>query len=90
MHKWIPRIRKIEKLVNTKLQIKFSEVKVKLKLFDPVSPTQHLSFFHDTGSVVISEGFKLPSISGMYGAGIYVATDSSKSQQYSDRAVTSV
>ena len=82
-HNWSPTITKIEKLLNTELQVKFTEVK--LKLFDPVSSTQHL--FHGTGSVameaIINKGFKLPATPGWYGAGIYLATDSSKSQCYS-------
>ena len=83
MHNWKPTVTKIEKLVNTELQIKFTEVK--LKLFDPASPPQYL--FHGTSSkamvAILNNGFKLPERAGMYGAGIYVATDSSKSQRYS-------
>ena len=78
VHNWWPRITKIEKVTNPKVNIKYEETRLKLK-----GDYEDLKF-HGTGEdgvKGISESrFRMGS-SGMYGAGIYFATDSSKSSQ---------
>ncbi|XP_046849228.1 NFX1-type zinc finger-containing protein 1-like [Xenia sp. Carnegie-2017] len=85
-HKWFPRITKIEKVTNLDLEKKFEIAKS--KAFREYIDTK----FHGTSYTalrnIIREGFKMPparpeplSKRGMFGQGIYFATDSSKSAQ---------
>ena len=80
-HSWFPRVTRIEKLVNLKLEIGWLEAKA--QVFDP---TRCDLKFHGTTTAacndIIRSGFRLPASSGqMFGAGIYFASDSSKSAQ---------
>ena len=82
VHKWFPKINKIEKVTNTELKKKW--LNAKKNLFDP-EQSSHLKF-HGTGDESImgitEEGFRLPkSGNPMYGLGVYFASDSSKSAQ---------
>ena len=85
MHNWFPTVVKIEEIANPELLLKFE--KAKLKSFG-----QHTDLkFHGTGEAgnenIPKNGFRLPGPpppgkqGGMYGQGIYFATDSSKSAQ---------
>ena len=78
-HHWFPRVTKIEKIKNSKLSAKFHESVA--KMFDPSYIDQK---FHGTSKDavenIIETGFR-PSSEGMYGPGVYLATDSSKSAQ---------
>jgi len=85
MHNWVPAITKIEEITNPQLLLKFEQAK--LKCF-----SHHIdSKFHGTGKEgnenIPKDGFRLPgppphgTRGGMYGQGIYFATDSSKSAQ---------
>ena len=79
MHNWLPTVFKIEKVTNWKVEKKYEEAKLKLKHFYEARKFHGTS---DEGVEGITEnGFRLPSpsINNMYGAGIYFATDSSKS-----------
>ena len=80
-HNWYPTVTKIEEVKNPGLRVKF--LKCSLNLFDP-EPTSVWKF-HGTSDEgvkgITQKGFKLPTKAGMYGAGIYLATDSSKSAQ---------
>ena len=77
IHNWWPTITKIEKVTNLKLEKKYEEAKLAL-----VSQYEDLKF-HGTCDVgvkgITEDGFRLPNVPDMYGAGIYFATDSSKS-----------
>ena len=77
-HNWWPKITKIEKLANPMVNKKYEEARLKLK-----GNYEDLKF-HGTGEDgvrgISENGFRMGS-SGMYGAGIYFATDSSKSSQ---------
>jgi hypothetical protein len=78
VHNWWPTITKIEKVTNWKLEKKYEEARGKMNgTFEDFK-------FHGTGDEGVQgipkEGFRLGS-KGMYGAGIYFATDSSKSAQ---------
>ena len=79
MHKWWPTVVKIEKVTNWKVEKKYEEAKLKLKHYYEARK------FHGTSNEgvegITENGFRLPSpsINNMYGAGIYFATDSSKS-----------
>lgn len=80
-HNWFPRVTRIEKLTNLKLEMGWLEAKT--KVFDP---TRCDLKFHGTTAEacinIIRSGFKLPSGKGqMFGPGIYFASDSSKSAQ---------
>ena len=80
-HKWYPTVTKIEKVRNLTLLHRFMESSRHLFDKDP----KVVQKFHGTSNEGITgitqNGFRLPSRSGMYGAGIYLATDSSKSAQ---------
>ena len=77
-HNWFPHITKIEKVNNSNLELKF--YRRRLMLCDG---TRIESKFHGTDAIdnIIQEGFRMPQKAGMYGRGIYFATDSSKSAQ---------
>jgi hypothetical protein len=78
MHNWDPYITRIEKVHNTKLEILYEE-------YRSVAFGDHEDRkFHgtdDAGVQGITEGGFRIGKPGMYGAGIYFATDSSKSGQ---------
>jgi len=79
MHNFSPYITKIEKITNLILEQKFEECKA-TAFGDDVQRK-----FHGTGPEGIEgipkTGFRMPDKAGMYGQGIYFATDSSKSAQ---------
>ena len=85
IHNWFPQVTKIEEIYNPDLELKFE--KAKLKCFgNYIERKFHGS--NPTGSQNIpKEGFLAPKppkpgkLPGMYGQGIYFATDSSKSAQ---------
>ena len=83
-HNWFPTITKIERVTNLKLEKKFEAAKS--RAFGYYIDTK----FHGTSDNglenIIQKGFKMPEANpkppkkrGMYGQGIYFATDSSKS-----------
>ena len=84
-HSWFPAITKIEKVTNLVLEKKFEEAKS--RSFGSYIDTK----FHGTSDEgvkgITENGFKLPDENpadgkrGMFGQGIYFATDSSKSAQ---------
>ena len=84
-HKWFPAITKIEKVTNLDLEKKFEEAKT--RAFGDYIDTK----FHGTSDEgvkgITKNGFRLPDENpsddkrGMFGQGIYFATDSSKSAQ---------
>ncbi len=84
-HKWFPAITKIEKVTNLVLEKKFEEAKS--RAFGDYIDTK----FHGTSDEgvrgITENGFRLPDDNpadgkrGMFGQGIYFATDSSKSAQ---------
>jgi hypothetical protein len=83
MHNWFPQVTKIEKVTNLVLEKKFEEAKSKA-FGDHIAQK-----FHGTDDVgvkgITKYGFRMPDPNpppfkrGMYGQGIYFATDSSKS-----------
>ena len=79
MHKWWPTVVEIEKVTNWKVEKKYEQAKLKLK------HDYEARKFHGTSNEgvkgITENGFRLPNPSNdnMYGAGIYFATDSSKS-----------
>jgi len=77
-HNWRPRITKIEKVRNETLEKNWNSAKAGM-----FYPDFSALKFHGTNAsaveAIIKEGFKLPQRAGMYGRGIYFATDSSKS-----------
>ena len=85
MHNWFPTVTKIEEIFNPDLLLKFEQAK--LKCFGHHTDLK----FHGTGDAgnenIPKNGFRLPGPpppgkqGGMYGQGIYFATDSSKSAQ---------
>ena len=84
-HNWFPAITKIEKVTNLVLEKKFEEAKS--RAFGDYIDTK----FHGTSDEgvkgITENGFRLPDENpqdgkrGMFGQGIYFATDSSKSAQ---------
>ncbi|PAA46420.1 hypothetical protein BOX15_Mlig016543g4 [Macrostomum lignano] len=80
-HGWHPAITKIEKIENSKLTLQFLDFKAKCA----ADPRRSEKKFHGTSAnalhSIVTDGFKLPSKAGMYGPGIYFATNSSKSSQ---------
>ena len=79
MHNWAPRVTRIFKVTNLKLEEKFERARAK-------AFGRHVEKkFHGTDDAgiegITKNGFRLPTKPGMYGAGIYFATDSSKSAQ---------
>ena len=80
-HNWYPVVKKIEKVTNYGLEIKWLNAKKEL-----VDPRRNELKFHGTNKraimKIIESGFLLPKKNNqMYGQGIYFATDSSKSAQ---------
>ena len=79
MHNWSPHITKIEKITNHKLEQEYQ--KFKTEAFGEFEDEK----FHGTGKEGIEgipkTGFRIGSEAGMYGKGVYFATDSSKSSQ---------
>ena len=85
MHQWFPNITKIEKVTNLRLEKKFEVAKS--KAFGDYLDDK----FHGTSDEgvkgITKDGFRMPDPNppptkrGMYGQGIYFATDSSKSAQ---------
>ena len=79
-HNWYPEVTKIFTVFNLKLSEAYLECRK--SLFDPC--TEELKFHgttNDAIDAIIQEGFIMPKKQGMFGAGIYFATDSSKSAQ---------
>ncbi len=78
-HNWYPTVTRIEKVTNLALEIKWLESKKKR-----VDPSRTALKFHGTSAeavdCIVKTGFKIGK-PGMYGAGVYFATDSSKSAQ---------
>ena len=78
-HNWYPAVTKIEKVTNLVLEQKWLESR--MKRFDPRRTALK---FHGTSAdavdKIVKDGFLVGS-PGMYGAGVYFATDSSKSAQ---------
>eukprot|EP01089_Gocevia_fonbrunei_P021983 TRINITY_DN8714_c0_g1_i1.p1 TRINITY_DN8714_c0_g1~~TRINITY_DN8714_c0_g1_i1.p1 ORF type:complete len:447 (-),score=83.28 TRINITY_DN8714_c0_g1_i1:46-1290(-) len=78
-------VTKIEKIINTELEKKYNERKLQLK-----KPNNTSLKFHGTSNEactgIIEHGFRLPGKPGMFGFGIYFATDSSKSDQYTNNS----
>ena len=79
MHNWSPNVKQIQRVRNMELEEKFE--KAKLKSFGDFIDDK----FHGTDNAgvegITTNGFRLPQNPGMYGAGVYFATDSSKSAQ---------
>ena len=79
MHNWYPKVTQITIVKNTKLEEKF--LKACLNGYGRYTDLK----FHGTSITgvqgITKEGFRLPTSPGMYGKGIYLATDSSKSAQ---------
>ena len=83
-HKWFPEITKIEKITNLVLEMKFEVAKS--QAFGDYIDTKFHGTSNDGLKEIIRNGFKMPETNpqtseerGMYGQGIYFATDSSKS-----------
>ncbi|XP_028413034.1 NFX1-type zinc finger-containing protein 1-like [Dendronephthya gigantea] len=85
MHNWFPKVTKIEKVTNYELEKKFEIAKSKA-FGDHIDENFHGT---DDNGVrgITKDGFRMPDPNpptnkrGMYGQGIYFATDSSKSAQ---------
>ena len=79
-HEWVPEVTMIEEVTNTELELKWIESK--LSMFEP---SYNELKFHGTDAsaidLIIEQGFRLPKKPGMFGKGVYFATDSSKSAQ---------
>lgn len=79
IHGWYRDVVKIEKITNLELEKRFEEAKGKA-FGDLVSMK-----YHGTGNEGVAgipkHGFRLPKEPGMYGRGVYFATNSSKSAQ---------
>ena len=81
-HNWYPTISLIEKVTNFELSVKFFESVS--QLFDPSYVVEKFHGTSESGvSGIIKDGFLLPKSNGknMYGDGVYLASDSSKSAQ---------
>ena len=80
-HSWFPVLKKIEKVSNYQLEKRWRKAKCDMHDFEFKTDLK----FHGTDEKaiegIIKEGFRLPTKCGMYGKGIYFATDSSKSAQ---------
>ncbi|CAB3999613.1 partial [Paramuricea clavata] len=83
-HRWFPTITKIEKITNLELEKKFEEAKY--RAFGDYIDTKFHGTSNDGLEDIIRNGFSMPKAipqppkkRGMYGQGIYFATDSSKS-----------
>ncbi len=82
-HQQFPHVSKVEKIINLEREKKFAEAKTKL-IGDPSEITKK---FHGTSEEglknIPKDGFRLPNhYNGMYGNGVYFATDSTKSLLY--------
>ena len=81
-HNWHPTIAFIEKVTNLELSVKFYE-----SITGLIDPSYIAEKFHGTSEAgvngIVKEGFRLPESKGknMYGDGVYLASDSSKSAQ---------
>ena len=83
-HAWYPKITRIERVTNPRLEQNWLEARS--GLFDPVRDDERK--FHGTDdeaikNICFGEGFRLPAESNnnMFGQGIYFASNSSKSAQ---------
>ena len=83
-HKWFPTITKIEKVTNLELERKFEAAKSRAS--GDYIDTKFHGTSDDGVKGIVRKGFKMPEANprppkkrGMYGQGIYFATDSSKS-----------
>ena len=80
-HNWYPVVTKIERVTNNRLEMRWRQAK--LRMFDHQMRSERK--FHGTSKEavesIIKVGFMMPKKPGMYGTGIYFATDSSKSAQ---------
>ena len=83
-HLWFPTITKIEKVTNLELEQKFEAAK--FRAFGDYIDTKFHGTSNEGVKSIITKGFKMPEANpsppnkrGMYGQGIYFATDSSKS-----------
>jgi hypothetical protein len=85
MHNWFPKVTKIEKVTNLNLEKKFEAAKS--KAFGVHIDEKFHGTSDDGVKGITKDGFRMPdqnpppSKRGMYGQGIYFATDSSKSAQ---------
>ena len=77
-HNWYPEVVKIEKVINSKLEQRWLECK--LKRYDHRTALKFHGTSTDAVNAIVKDGFIIGS-AGMFGAGIYFATDSSKSAQ---------
>lgn len=79
-HNWVVKVKQIFIVQNANLRMAYLQCRAKLS-----DPNVEELKFHGTSDDaienIIQEGFKLPSNPGMFGCGIYFATDSSKSGQ---------
>ena len=80
-HKWYPAVTKIEKVTNYKLEKEWRQAKLLMKDPEMRSELKFHGTSKDAIDCIIEGGFRLPAKPGMYGKGIYFATDSSKSAQ---------
>ncbi len=84
-HNWFPKITKIERVTNLELEKKFEVAKS--KAFGDHIDTKFHGTSNNNLNNIIKNGFRMPDQNpstakrGMYGQGIYFATDSSKSAQ---------
>ena len=82
-HQWFPTVTNIEKVTNLVLEKKFEEAKS--KAFGDYIDTKFHGTSDDGVKGITKDGFRMPDPNpppnkrGMYGQGIYFATDSSKS-----------
>lgn len=82
-HGKVMRVVKIEKVTNNELEERYKERVREMKEYSAGTTKMK---FHGTSSralsKILAKGFKIPENPGMYGRGVYFATDSSKSAQY--------
>ncbi|PAA47594.1 hypothetical protein BOX15_Mlig026662g3 [Macrostomum lignano] len=80
-HGWFPKVRSVERLRNVKLRMRF----LSYRQNTAKDATRVELKFHGTSADgvkgITKEGFHLPQNPGMFGAGIYFASDASKSAQ---------
>ena len=78
-HDWYPTVTQVEKVTNLSLEQRWLKSRVKR-----VDPRRTALKFHGTSAdavgKIVKEGFRVGT-EGMYGPGVYFATDSSKSAQ---------
>lgn len=80
-HRWFPEVTKIEKVTNYKLEKNWLQAKTFMQDPDSRSELKFHGTTEDAIANIIKDGFRLPTQPGMYGKGIYFASDSSKSAQ---------